>query len=309
MKRRNAILTLGSISAASALPNVLQANISVKKKEIFTFCLNTSTISGQKPGILTYIDIASKAGYDGIELWINDIKDYLKNGNKLSELAKIISDAGLKVENAIGFAPWMVANDEKRRLGMIQLEEEMHWLAALGGKRIAAPPAGVGRDEPIDLLQAGLRYKDALNLGRKTGVMPQLEFWGASGTLFHISQAVAIAAAANDADARILPDVYHLFRGGSGFDSLKMIAGTTIEIFHFNDFVGHIPKEKQTDNDRVYPGDGIAPWSNLMQTLKEMGTPKVLSLELFNKDYWKQDPLEVAKTGLMKMKKLVETYP
>jgi sugar phosphate isomerase/epimerase len=309
MKRRNAILTLGSISAASALPDVLQANISVKKKKIFTFCLNTSTISGQKPGILTYIDIASKAGYDGIELWINDIKDYLKNGHKLSELAKIISNAGLKVENAIGFAPWMVANDEKRRLGMIQLEEEMDWLAALGGKRIAAPPAGVGRDEPIDLLQAGIRYKDALNLGRKTGVMPQLEFWGASGTLFHFSQAVAIAAAANDADARILPDVYHLFRGGSGFDSLKMIAGTTIEIFHFNDFVGHIPQEKQTDNDRVYPGDGIAPWSNLMQTLKEMGTPKVLSLELFNKDYWKQDPLEVAKTGLMKMKKLVETYP
>lgn len=309
MKRRNAILTLGSISAASALPNALQANISVKKKKNFTFCLNTSTISGQKSGILTYIDIASKAGYDGIELWINDIKDYLKNGHKLSELAKIISDAGLKVENAIGFAPWMVANDEKRRLGMIQLEEEMNWLAALGGKRIAAPPAGVGRDEPIDLLQAGHRYKEALNLGRKTGVMPQLEFWGASGTLFHFSQAVAIAAAANDADARILPDVYHLFRGGSGFDSLKMIAGTTIEIFHFNDFVGHIPQEKQTDNDRVYPGDGIAPWSNLMQTLKEMGTPKVLSLELFNKDYWKQDPLEVAKTGLMKMKKLVETYP
>jgi hypothetical protein len=44
-----------------------------------------------------------------------------------------------------------------------------------------------------------------------------------------------------------------------------------------------------------------------MQILKEMGTPKVLSLELFNKDYWKQDPLEVAKTGLIKMKKLVET--
>ena len=27
-----------------------------------------------------------------------------------------------------------------------------------------------------------------------------------------------------------------------------------------------------------------------------------LSLELFNRDYWKQDPLEVAKTGLAKLK-------
>jgi 2-keto-myo-inositol isomerase len=32
----------------------------------------------------------------------------------------------------------------------------------------------------------------------------------------------------------------------------------------------------------------------------------VLSLELFNREYWKQDPLEVAKTGLTKMKASVE---
>jgi sugar phosphate isomerase/epimerase len=307
MKRRNAILAMGAIGASAAIPNNLQANVLVKKRPAFTYCLNTSTISGQKPGIIKYIDIAAKAGYDGIELWTNDIKEYLKNGNKLSDLAKIIDSSGLKVENAIGFAPWMVDDNEKRKLGLIQLEEEMNWLATLGGKRIAAPPAGVSRDVPIDWLQAGRRYKAALDLGRKTGVMPQLEFWGASGTMFHLSQAFAVAAAANDADARILPDVYHLFRGGSGFDALTMLSGPTIEIFHFNDYVAHIPQEKQTDNDRVYPGDGIAPWSKIMQILKEMGTPKVLSLELFNKEYWKQDPLEVAKTGLMKMKKVVET--
>ena len=78
--------------------------------------MNTSTISGQKPGILKYIDIAAKAGYDGIELWTNDIKEYLKNGNKLNDLAKIIDSAGLKVANALGFAPWMVSDNENADL-------------------------------------------------------------------------------------------------------------------------------------------------------------------------------------------------
>lgn len=132
MKRRNAILTMGAIGASAAIPNNLQANVLVKKRPAFTYCLNTSTISGQKLGIIKYIDIAAKAGYDGIELWTNDIKEYLKNGNKLSDLAKIIDSSGLKVENAIGFATWMVSDNEKRRLGLIQLEEEMNWLAALG---------------------------------------------------------------------------------------------------------------------------------------------------------------------------------
>jgi len=31
----------------------------------------------------------------------------------------------------------------------------------------------------------------------------------------------------------------------------------------------------------------------------------MLSLELFNRQYWKEDPLTVARTGLQKMKALV----
>ena len=36
-----------------------------------------------------------------------------------------------------------------------------------------------------------------------------------------------------------------------------------------------------------------------------MGGEKILSLELFNRAYWEEDPLQVAKTGLDKMKALV----
>jgi sugar phosphate isomerase/epimerase len=135
--------------------------------------------------------------------------------------------------------------------------------------------------------------------------MPQLEFWGASGTLYNLGQALAIAAMANDPGARILPDVYHLFRGGSGFDGLKLVNGKAIEIIHINDYPGNKPVNEQTDADRVYPGDGAAPIKQILSDLKAMGGTKVLSLELFNKTYWAQDALEVAKTGLQKVKSLV----
>jgi len=45
----------------------------------------------------------------------------------------------------------------------------------------------------------------------------------------------------------------------------------------------------------------------ILTDLRLMGGTKVLSLELFNADYWKQDALEVAKTGLQKMKKVVQS--
>lgn len=303
MNRRDIFNTLGAASMAAVLPVDLLAGAAPKKTK-FRFCLNTSTISGQKLGIVKYVETAAAAGYDGIEIWIPDVQAYLKEGKSLSALAQNIKDAGITVEDAIAFAPWMVEDDTQRAAGFKQLEDEMNILAQLGCKRIAAPPAGVKKDPPLDLFKAGERYKQALDLGRKTGVMPQLEFWGASGTLFHLGQALAVAAAANDPAARLLPDIYHLFRGGSGFDGLKLLRGEAIEIFHFNDYLNSKPAAEQTDADRIYPGDGNAPWADVIQLLRDAGGTKVISLELFNRDYWKQDPLLVAKTGLQKMKAL-----
>jgi len=180
----------------------------------------------------------------------------------------------------------------------------MNILAKLGCKRIAAPTAGFNGTY-LDFFKAGERYKRLLDLGRKTGVMPHLEFWGGSGALFHFGQALHIAAAANDPDVRILADVYHMYKGGSGYDCLKMIHGNILEMFHLNDFLGHIPREQQNDSLRVFPGDGAAPFREIFNDLYNMGGNKVLSLELFNPDYWKQDALKIAKTGLDKMKKLV----
>ena len=302
ISRRDAIKSIGLGAGAFLTANSLQAS-PVKSASQFSFCLNTSTIMGQQPGLKGYLDIAARAGYDGVELWIRDLQEYVNTGNSVASLRKLIADSGLKFENAIGFASWMVDDNSKRKAGFEQMEKEMELLAALGCQRVAAPAFGV--EAPLDLFKAGERYKALLDLGRKTGVMPQLEFWGAFPFFHHLGQVLMVAAVANDKDARILPDVYHLFRGGSGYDGLKMLNGELIEIFHMNDFVSHIPREEQQDKDRVYPGDGAAPMLQILSDLKSMGGQKILSLELFNQDYWRQDALLVAKTGLEKMKALI----
>jgi sugar phosphate isomerase/epimerase len=277
----------------------------IKKNTKFRFCLNTSTISGKKLGIEKYIDIASRAGYDSTEIWINDVREYLKNGGTLPALKKLLTDSNVPAVDAIGFAPWMVDDDEQRKKGFDQMREEMEMMAAVGCPRIAAPASGVKPTDSLDLFKIGERYDQLLDLGRQTGVTPQLEFWGAS-RFHHIGQALMAAAVTGDAGARILADVYHMHRGGSGYDSLKLIDGRLIEIIHMNDFPGDVPREKLEDKDRVYPGDGAAPLKQILTDLKDMSGEKILSLELFNRGYWEQDPLQVAKTGLEKMQAAVD---
>jgi 2-keto-myo-inositol isomerase len=299
ISRRKAIAAMSLATVGAAMP-LKACSPDHANDTTFRFCLNSSTISGQNPGVLEYIRIASEAGYDGIELWVRDIQSYLEAGNTLATLKSYIDDHGIKVENAIGFAPWLAEGDG----GFRQMAAEMHILAEIGCNRIAAPAAGVNGDQALDLFDAGEKFKRLLDLGRKTGVMPQLEFWGASNVLWHMGQILMIAAVADDPDVKILPDVYHMFRGGSGFDTLKMLDGGMIDIFHMNDYPSTIAREEQTDADRIYPGDGAAPIKQILGDLKKMGGEKVLSVELFNREYWEEDPLDVAKTALQKMKKL-----
>ena len=306
INRRKALLQLGAVSAAPFLSKGLFASTSeTQSNHQFRYCLNTSTIAGQKFALRQVIETASEAGYDGIKLWVREVKAYRDTGNSLKELKSYIDDLGLQVENAIGFAPWIVNDDEVRAAGMKQMEEEMLMMAELGCKRIAAPPIGAHGEGTIDLQVAGQRFRELIELGEKTGVMPMLEIWGASKNLYDLGQALQVAAAANHPDVKLLLDVYHLFRGGSGFDSLKLLNGNCIEVFHMNDYPGSIPREKQDDSDRVFPGDGVAPIVQVLKDLHSAGGSKVLSRELFNADYYKRDALDVAKTGLQKMKALV----
>lgn len=305
ISRRDTLKSLALLTGGTFVIPKTSSGAEKAKTGTFTYCLNTSTISGQKVGFLKEFEITAKAGYDGIEIWLRDLQKYLDEGGNFKDLKKYIDDSGLKVENAIGFAEWIVDDEAKRKAGTEQLKKEMDLLAQIGCKRIAAPPAGKYNEPITNWFEAAERYRKILEIGDQTGVTPQLEFWGASTSLFHISQAMFMVTATNHPKACMMPDVYHMFRGGSGYHSLKQIAGNAIEIFHFNDFVANIPREKQTDSDRVYPGDGAAPMKQIITDLYNSGGEKVLSLELFNKSYWENDALEVAKTGLRKMKELV----
>jgi 2-keto-myo-inositol isomerase len=303
ISRRNALKSFGLLAAGAALSPA--AAMPVAQRPTISYCLNVSTIRGQNQGFLKEFEITSKAGYSGIEIWIDPLQKYLESGGTLPEIAQRTKDLGLTIENAIGFARWIVDDETVREKGIEQLKREMGMLAKVGCRRIAAPPMGAHQQPGLNLDKAAERYHRILETGKTEGVVPQLEFWGASTNLNNLAQALYVAAAANHPDARLLSDVYHMHRGDSGFEGLKLIAPGIIEIFHMNDYPGNITREKLTDSDRVYPGDGIAPIKKIIRELLAKKSSVVFSLELFNKNYWEEDGLEVATTGLRKMKVLV----
>lgn len=264
-----------------------------------------STIRGQELDAAEEIEIAGKAGYDSIEPWFRKINEYTENGGKLSELKKRIDDHGLTVESAIGFAKWIVNDPGERAAGLEEAKRDMDTIAQLGGRRIAAPPAGAGKDDEIPLDVAADRYRDLLELGDEMGVVPQIEMWGGHPIIGTVEKAVYIAVRAGHPSACFLGDVYHTYKGGSSFDAILMMGPHALQAYHMNDYPADPPRETIKDADRVFPGDGIAPIVEILKKFQAVGAYPALSLELFNKAYWEMPALECAKTGLEKMKAVV----
>lgn len=268
------------------------------------YCLNTSTIHGEKLDIREQIKIAAEAGYQGIEIWLRDVERFIESGGKLIDLRNQLHDSGLKLESAIAFANWIVDDDQARAKGLEAAAKDMDIVRRLAGRRIAAPPAGATNPPKLDLDRAAERYRALLEVGRQYECIPQLEVWGFSHNLAKLAEVLYITCAARHPDSCILPDVYHLYKGGNDFVELEMLSCSKVHVLHMNDYPD-LPIEKITDADRVYPTDGVAPLKYVLQTMLNNGFRGVLSLELFNRSYWEQDPRTVAKTGLAKMKQAV----
>jgi sugar phosphate isomerase/epimerase/HEAT repeat protein len=275
-----------------------------KSADAFRYGLNTATLMGQKLSIVQEVAIASRAGYQAIEPWLRELESYVKDGGNVKDLGKRIADRGLTVDSAIDFFEWIVDDDDKRKKGLENARRSMDLLKQLGGKRIAAPPAGATQ-ATIPLLTVAERYRALLDIGAQIGVIPQVELWGPSKTLHRLGEAALVAIESGHKEACILADVYHLYKGGSGFTGINLLNGSALHVLHMNDYPADPPRAAISDAQRVYPGEGVAPLKTFLRDLRRIGFRGVLSLELFNREYWKRDALAVARMGLEKMKAVV----
>ena len=271
--------------------------------------LNPSTLRGYKLDFRQQVEVAVAAGYDGIEPWIRDLRAAQADGS-LGDAVRFAKDRGLSFVNGIAFGEWANPDPVRRAAGLEETKRDMALLAEIGCPMIAASMFGIQKPgTPIEPLPALTeRYAAVLELGRAAGVRPLLEYWGHSVNLCKVADALQVAAATGDAQAGVLADVYHTYRGGNSFETFRFLSPAVLPVLHVNDYPATPAADELKDADRVYPGDGIAPWARIFRILSETGARPWLSLELFNPNYWNSTPLQTARTGLAKTRTVCSRF-
>lgn len=314
LSRREMLAGAAAALAAAARPAIASAARTPQPaaartrpaSEPFGYCLNTSTIRGNNLDFPAVVTAASKAGFHAIEPWITEIDRYATSGGTLKDLGKRIADAGLTVENAIAFNAFLDDDETRRAASMEKLKVDMDKVAQIGGKRIAVPP-GNNRAAAVSLDNAARYYRDALEMGEKMGVQPLLELWGTHPVLGPLSHGIYVTVAAGRADASLLLDVFHLYKGGTPFTALKQINGAALHVMHLNDYPQAADSSTLNDSNRIYPGDGVAPLRQIFRDLRDSGFRGYFSLELFNKEYWTKSADENLKTAMEKIRATVRS--
>jgi len=272
----------------------------------FKYCLNTSTIQECKLDVPREVEVTSQAGYQGIELWVAEIEDYIGSGGTLRELRRIVEDSDLEVPNLIAFFQWAHPDDGERHEGLEQARKVFAMARELGCPYVAAPPFGVTDREELSMAHLAGCFGAVLDIGRQAGVKPLLEFWGISKVLGSLAEATDVLALVDDPDGALLADVFHMARDGSDLELLWKLDRDQLCLVHVNDYPGTSDGSRSTDRERLYPGDGIAPYDEIMGALNAIGYRGFLSLELFNRAYQEAGALQAARTGLAKMRQIVE---
>jgi len=264
------------------------------------YCLNSSTI--RPVPLLDKIRIAGEAGYGAIELWHDDLDAHLADGGSLADVQGALADQGLAVPTTIYMAGWFDAPEAEYPAALEECKRRMAQAAELGAPYIiASPAAGVA-----DYAVGAARYRELLEIGATMGVKPSMEFLGFVEQLNTIEDALEVMERSGHPDATTILDPFHVFRGGGDMESILKLKPAQVAISHFNDTPDTPPREEQHDHNRVMPGEGHLDLARYCALLGEIGYDGWLSLELFNEKHWAEDPAEVARIGLEKMRAIVE---
>jgi sugar phosphate isomerase/epimerase len=291
----------GPATTGTPAPAAAAAKEEKPMKDRWHICMNTVTI--KQASVEDKIKVCAAAGYDGIELWQDDLAGWEKSGKSLEDLAKRIKDAGLELSDVIGFGTSMPPAEADRPKALEDVKRRLAQAAKAGSKRIALVPTPDRAD--IDLLWAAQRYREILDAAKEFNVVPALEFHGFAKGIHTLGQAAAVAIEADRPEACLIADTFHMVRGGGGFRGIALTSGALYGMFHINDLPKSPGPDKVTDADRVYPGDGILPLAQMFKDLWKVGYRGPLSLEMFRQDEWKKPAADVAKTGMEKIRKVI----
>jgi len=255
------------------------------------FSLNVATILPADPEQKFYA--AGQAGFRAVGLLLGDMAQAGEAGLmelRLSQLA---------VSELVSLSGWADPDRAARAVALAQAERAFALAQEVRAEVVVASAPTRGESA----LAISDRFRELCRLADGYAVRIGLEFSGAGEGVKDIASAWTIVDTAGAENGGLVIDTFHYYQGNSRVEMLEPIPGDRIFLVQLADCM-EMPRYELENRHRVYPGEGAIPLEPLLAALYEKGYEGYYSVELYNEDYWKEDPRVVARDAMRSLRRL-----
>jgi sugar phosphate isomerase/epimerase len=253
--------------------------------------------------------VAGDAGYQGIGLRYNTLRSYLESGHTIEDVKSLAEKNRLEFSECAFLAEWQFYDgvplicERKREGGRIysekqqlaELERFFETCNLLQCKNVTATPSMIRSG---DFREAARDYGKLCDRAKGFGINVCVEFMGTAPQINTIKIAWELLQETDRKNAGIVLDTYLFHEGNSSLRDLEKVPVEAIRYVHIADAKNKPRQELNMLKDRLYPGQGAAPIREILDILVSKGYGGYYTLELFNEDYWKQEPSVIARRAL-----------
>jgi sugar phosphate isomerase/epimerase len=247
--------------------------------------------------------MARQAGFSGVEIWMEEARDYARQHGGFDAVAELFHRYDLRFDQSFLLRDVFSEDHTKNRKRFLSYAEALFQdTKTLGGKTVVA----CSTFGWADIKEAPKLFAELCDLANSLDLNVALEFIGWAETIKDIKTAWNIVEKAGRKNGGILYDTFHHFFGGSSFRDLEELPCKYIFSVHIVDANEmDLPTIEISRKHRVFPGKGIIPISEILDILHSKKYASSIALELFNEEYWKRSPLDVACEGFESMDRIL----
>ena len=241
---------------------------------------------------------ASRAGFDGIEIWKEKLDNYLRV-NDVDALKRDLAQRKLGVAAICPFGGYFSSTAQDFSAELDKLKPYLEIAHQIGCESLLVcgeKPSGMSLEKVQETTAE--RITNLAELAAGFGVKVALEwFWP-------LREAVRIIESSHE-NAYLMVDTFHWYRGDGDLASIESVPASRLCLIHINDSVDK-PRQSLADSDRVYCGRGVIPLVPILRILKDKGYSGYLSVELFREEYWKRDIDTICEESMESLRSVME---
>ncbi len=244
------------------------------------------------------LEAAQAGGFDGLSLWMRDVKRARADGMSDTDIRTAFADYGIEVAELDPVWSWLPGADRDipasvDPVGVLQSKMDDFFRVAdsIGGRSLNAVDI-FGGDWSLD--DAAEAFAILCNRAADHGLLVHLEFlpWSRIGDL---ATAVEVVQRADRPNGGVMVDAWHFFRGNPDLEMLRQVAGEHITGVQLND-APLLPENDLVSasmTSRQLPGEGELPLGELVHTLDAIGAVAPRGVEVLSDQLHQLSPIEI----------------